>query len=82
MSKSYGKRNKGERLVAERLCGYLREATATAPQEGQRLIYQVCAHQTTGLHPDSVSGDLPLLLNLLRIASSRYDTPLGLRTRL
>ena len=82
MSKSYGKRNKGERLVAKRLCGYLREATATAPQEGQRLIYQVCAHQTTGLYPDSASGDLPLLLNLLRIASSRYDTPLGLRTRL
>ena len=38
MSKSYGKRNKGERLVAKRLCGYLREATATAPQEGQRLF--------------------------------------------
>lgn len=39
----YGKRNKGERLVAKRLCGYLRDATTTAGRSA--LFY----HQTTGI---------------------------------
>ena len=52
---SYGKRNKGERLVAKRLCGYLRDATTTAGRSALfylqpiGIVAWICAHgEATG----------------------------------